>query len=175
MLLLGGAPVSTLKGGLPACCRRLLPACPADARLPASAACLPTELFASSMCTCLRCDKAAVKHQSLPTHSPLCTLQYMTQRSRWGRIERVLQLWNQRQVDRIVPLLCSMQASTEQAAAAASRATAATDPAWRRQDATAAPQAVAAPAQQAAATWAADLAMAHPKGPAAPARGLRWL
>ena len=50
----------------------------------------------------------------------------MTQRSRWGRIERVLQLWNQRQVDRIVPLLCSMQASTEQAAAAASRATAAT-------------------------------------------------
>ncbi|PSC68954.1 hypothetical protein C2E20_7492 [Micractinium conductrix] len=52
--------------------------------------------------------------------------QYMTQRNRWGRIERALQLWNQRQADRIVPLLCSMQASTEQAAAAASRATAAT-------------------------------------------------
>ncbi|PSC76086.1 serine threonine [Micractinium conductrix] len=52
--------------------------------------------------------------------------QYMTQRNRWGRIERALQLWNQRQADRIVPLLCSMQASTEQAAAAASHATAAT-------------------------------------------------
>ena len=98
----------------------------APARLRRLPACRMAELFASSMCTCLRCDKAAVKHPSLPTHSPLCTLQYMTQRNRWGRIERALQLWNQRQADRIVPLLCSMQASTEQAAAAASHATAAT-------------------------------------------------
>ncbi|PSC68010.1 Very-long-chain (3R)-3-hydroxyacyl-[acyl-carrier] dehydratase PASTICCINO 2 [Micractinium conductrix] len=63
--------------------------------------------------------------------------QYMTQRNRWGRIERALELWNQRQADRIVPLLCSMQASTEQAAAAASRATAATDQRGAQSSATA--------------------------------------
>lgn len=49
-------------------------------------------------------------------------VQYMTQRNRWGRIERGLQLWNQRQADRIVGLLCSMYERTMQAHAAAQSA-----------------------------------------------------
>lgn len=54
--------------------------------------------------------------------STIPPLQYMTHRNRWGRIERGLQLWNERQADRIVPLLCSMQVSAEQAQGAAQAA-----------------------------------------------------
>jgi hypothetical protein len=32
----------------------------------------------------------------------------MTLRNRWGRLERAAQLYNQRQADRIVALLCAM-------------------------------------------------------------------
>jgi hypothetical protein len=44
----------------------------------------------------------------------------MTHRNRWGRLERAGQLWNQRQADRIVPLLCSMSAKAARTNQAAS-------------------------------------------------------
>ena len=43
----------------------------------------------------------------------------MTHRNRWGRIERGAQLWNERQAERIVALMCSMLARTLKAQAAA--------------------------------------------------------
>ena len=45
--------------------------------------------------------------------------QYMTHRNRWGRLERGAQLYNDRQADRIVPLLQSMMAKAQRAQVAA--------------------------------------------------------